>query len=76
MEWTFDGYWNAVLGANRGPRSVIDEFDLDPTNKRTLSDWLSDAEAEAWRVGGDRPTQDQCYVWHEKALAMLQMVMR
>jgi len=67
--WTYEGYWNAVLGANRSVRDVIREFDLDPLDRRGLDEWLGHAEAEAWRVGGGRgrvPAEwDQ---FHERAL--------
>ena len=68
--WTYEGYWAAVLGGNRSAEDVVREFDLDPTNRHTLSEWLGEAEAEAWRVGGKKPKET--FDWHERALDQLQ----
>lgn len=65
--WTYEGYWNAVLGANRDAAGVVEEFGLSGT-RQGVSEWLGAAEAEAARVGG----VDARAVWgadfHERAL--------
>ena len=63
MSWTYEQYWNVVLGENRSATDVVWEFDLRPSNRRGLDEWLGHAEAEAWRVrgkGGEIPR-----VWAE-----------
>jgi hypothetical protein len=47
-------YWNTVLGANRNTDDVLREFDLDPDDRKGIDEWLGQAEAEAWRVGGEK----------------------
>lgn len=70
--WTFEGYWNAVLGANRSAEDVIREFDLDASDRRGLDEWLGHAEAEAWRVGGQGGTLPaEWTAHHDKALDAL-----
>lgn len=52
MAWDYEGYWNVVLG-HRSAEQVVAEFELDPSDRRGLDEWLGEAEAEAWRVGGE-----------------------
>jgi hypothetical protein len=52
VDWSYEGYWNTVLGANRSADDVVREFDLDPTDHRGVDEWLGHAEAEACREGG------------------------
>ena len=47
--WTYEGYWNTVIGANRGPEDVVREFGLVADG---LDGWLGAAESAAWRDGG------------------------
>lgn len=69
--WDYEGYWNAVLGANRDASSVVMEFGLVSDS---LDEWLGVAESEAWRVGrNDRaPMPDEWTQFHARALAELQ----
>jgi hypothetical protein len=73
--WSYEGYWNAVLGANRDAADVVREFELEA---RGLDEWLGHAEAEAWALGygrdgavrgGDMPSEWAEY--HTSALAAL-----
>jgi hypothetical protein len=52
-KWTFEGYWNTVLGANRNAAQVVAEFGLNQTGM-DLEKWLGKAEAEAWTMGGGK----------------------
>lgn len=45
--WTYEGYWNAVLGANRNAEDVIREFELNSSDKAGMDEWLGNAEIEA-----------------------------
>ena len=70
--WTYEGYWNVVLGDKRDAARVVGEFQLDPTNRRGLDEWLGGAEATAWSEGGDE--HDMPAEWrdfHGKALGEL-----
>jgi hypothetical protein len=49
--WTYEGYWNAVIGDRRTAESTVAEFDLDPTDRRGLDEWLGLAEVESARAG-------------------------
>jgi hypothetical protein len=42
--WTYEGYWNAVLGANRDAADVVREFELVSDG---LEEWLDSAETAA-----------------------------
>lgn len=69
--WTYEGYWNAVLGADRDEAAVVEEFELDATDRQGLGEWLGSAEAEAAREGGiDIPAEWADH--HARALAELQ----
>jgi hypothetical protein len=48
--WNYLGYWHAVLGTRTAEQVVI-EFDLDPTDRVGLDEWLGHAEEDALRVG-------------------------
>lgn len=52
MTWTYEGYWNAVLGAHRTAADVVRDFEVSISEARGLDDWLGRAEAEAWSQGG------------------------
>jgi len=70
--WTFEGYWNVVLGTGRNPSDVVREFDLDITDRAGLDEWLGSAEAEAWAMGGnDHPVPVEWVEYHERALSLL-----
>lgn len=67
---TYSLYWNAVLGEERDAEGVIAEFDLDPTDKQGLDEWLGLAEAEAALARGIEVPEE----WsrhHSRALAEL-----
>jgi hypothetical protein len=66
--WTYEGYWNVVLGANRDAARVVDQFELTP---RGLDEWLGQAEAEACAVGGIQLPVEWCG-FHQQALAELE----
>lgn len=69
--WDYEGYWQYVLG-NRNAPTVVEEFALDPNARVGLSEWLGEAEAEAWRVGampGVMPAEWAAF--HARALAEL-----
>lgn len=72
IDWTFEGYWNTVLGADRSAADVVAEYDLEGGNRPSLSEWLSTAESEAWQLG--RLGASQGAAWgrfHEPALDAL-----
>jgi hypothetical protein len=50
--WTYEGYWNIVLGPYRSAAQVIREFDLLSASERKVDEWLGIAESEAWAMGG------------------------
>ena len=69
--WTYDGYWTAVLGM-RNADEVRAEFGLDVSDRRGLDEWLSLAEVEAWRIGGEGgDLPEEWRVFHTRALADL-----
>jgi hypothetical protein len=49
--WTWEGYWNVVLGASRTPAQVVTEFYLVEIDY-LLDEWLCVAEVEALAAGG------------------------
>jgi hypothetical protein len=69
--WTYDGYWNTVMGAGRSAADVVNEFDLKPGGRRGLSEWLGTAEAEALRAGGYKDVPDEWREFHATALDAL-----
>jgi hypothetical protein len=71
--WTFEGYWNTVMG-DRSAEQVVAEFDLaGPGPLSEFSEWLGAAEAEAWRVGGlDGDMADAWGAFHDRAARELQ----
>jgi len=70
--WTYEGYWNAVLGASRDAANVVSEFELDASDRRGIDEWLGVAEVDAWMAGGGEPHRDalptEWTEWHAKAL--------
>lgn len=71
--WTFEGYWNAVLGADRDAADVVREFALTTSPMGTIDEWLGKAESEAWamgRQGGSMPGEWADH--HSVALAQLE----
>jgi hypothetical protein len=71
--WTYEGYWNTVLGADRMADDVCREFRLDPRDRRTLDDWLCRAEAEAWAQGGGEG-EIPAEWWEHHCLALDELV--
>lgn len=69
--WTFDGYWNTVLGANRSAADVVREFQLDVTDLRGLDEWLGGAEADALAAGGETAIPAEWSGFHTQALDAL-----
>jgi hypothetical protein len=68
--WTYEGYWNAVLGANIHAADVVREFKLGSGTKRDLDVWLGHAEVGAW-AGEDDEMPPEWAEHHAKALAEL-----
>ena len=69
--WTFDGYWNTVLGA-RTADNVVREFKLNVSDAHGLDVWLGEAESEAWRQGGQEGNMPETWTaFHSKALDAL-----
>jgi hypothetical protein len=67
--WSYEGYWNVVLGSHRNADDVLSEFDLDAENTKALDGWLSAAESTAWKTSGtpgDIP--DPWKAFHVRAL--------
>jgi hypothetical protein len=73
--WTYEGYWNTVLGADRDAATVAREFALDTSDSGGLDEWLGHAESAAWiegaegRDGAPHPTEWAGF--HARALAEL-----
>ena len=64
-EWTYEGYWVAVLG-ERSPSGVVSEFDLVAEG---LNEWLGIAESVSWSQEGQGGTVPQEWgEYHELAL--------
>lgn len=71
MAWDYSGYWHYVLGLANADQ-IIAEFGLDPSNRRGLDEWLGEAEAEAWRAGGeDGAMPEEWGDFHARALDAL-----
>jgi hypothetical protein len=71
MNWTYEGYWNAVLGVVSASE-IVAEHGLVAGDRRGLDEWLGQAEAEAWRVGGQGGrVPSEWAEHHAKALAEL-----
>lgn len=68
--WTFEGYWNTVIGSTYTPESVVEEFKLVA---RGLDEWLGSAEEAAISAGAvDRTTTLDAWAdFHDLALAKL-----
>jgi hypothetical protein len=68
--WTYEGYWNVVLGDCRTAAQVVSEFALEGANEASLNEWLIQAEREAWRAGVEysayRPNKGQ--EWSDNVL--------
>jgi hypothetical protein len=66
--WTYEGYWSAVLGANRSAADVVREFALVPAG---LDEWLGTAEAEAAAMGNLHGVPDAWGGFHGRAIDAL-----
>ena len=71
MTWTFDGYWNAVIGAERTAGDVLVDFDMLDATRRDFDEWLGHAEESAREAGGLDTLPPEWEGYHERALAML-----
>lgn len=71
--WSFDGYWNVVVGANRNASDAVREFDLAPGDDSGFSEWLSEAESIAWTAGGHsgEPVPEEWTEYHDRAVRLL-----
>lgn len=72
MTWTYEGYWNAVLGAHRTAMDVVRDFEISIGDARGLDDWLGRAEAEAWSRGRNGEMPPEWAQHHAQALDELQ----
>lgn len=72
--WSYEGYWNVVLSSNRNAADVIAEFDLDPSDRRGLDEWLGHAEEAAREAGGLPQIPEEWAGYHARALAALEGV--
>jgi hypothetical protein len=67
--WSYEGYWNVVLGSDRNADDVVHDFDLVAEG---LDEWLGVAEAEAWnQVGGKQALPEEWRGFHTRTLADL-----
>ena len=69
--WTYGGYWTTVLGGGSAAR-VVDEFCLNPGDRRGLDEWLGRAETDAWMAGAEgrdgEPMPAEWQTFHARAL--------
>jgi hypothetical protein len=70
--WTYEGYWNAVLGLENAA-GVLREYELTDGSERGLDEWLGVAESAAWNAGGGsaRDLPEEWAAHHTRALAAL-----
>lgn len=47
--WTYEGYWNVVVG--RSASQCVLEFDLG-SDRKQIAAWLDEAAIQAWQAGG------------------------
>lgn len=69
---TYEHYWGTVLGPYSDAAAVVREFDLDPTNRVSVDEWLGSAEGEATALGACGPALRSEH--HEKALEAICLV--
>ncbi|HMV67778.1 MAG TPA: hypothetical protein PLT98_04355 [Thauera aminoaromatica] len=70
-DWTYEEYWSVVLGQGSASE-IVAEYDLTASDSRGLSEWLGQAEAEAWRVGGNgAPVPSEWAEYHQRTLVEL-----
>lgn len=69
--WTYEGYWNAVMGPYRTAADVVREFEI--RSVRGLDEWLGVAEYEAWVVAGSfqEEAPEEWGAFHAQALREL-----
>jgi hypothetical protein len=73
VSWTYQGYWNTVIGAHRTAASAAREFDLVSGDFRGFSEWLGEAESTAWSAGGKgAPMPEEWSGFHKRAAEELQ----
>lgn len=71
-KWTYEGYWNVVIGPDRSAATVVDEFGL----VGDCADWLDESATIAWgeaaagRDGAPMP-EEWLTTFRKKALAEL-----
>lgn len=75
--WTYEGYWQAVLGRGSAAQVVAD-YGLDPRDRVGLSEWLGQCESDSLSMGlTDRAEREaaseewEARGFHAKALADL-----
>ncbi len=57
--WTYEGYWNVVIGADRRPDEAVVEFDLVGKTAEEIEEWLASSEEEAWQAGKGADDPDE-----------------
>jgi hypothetical protein len=68
MIWTYEEYWNCVLGICTASQ-IVEEFALTSCS---VTSWLIKAETETWRVGGHGdPLPPEWPIYRDRALAAL-----
>ena len=55
--WTFEGYWNVVLGL-ASPAEIAKDHGLAAMTEDELEAWILQAEHEAFQVQGEPPPVD------------------
>ena len=75
VPWTYEDYWNIVMGPYRSAADVSREFDLSssPTQGHgSIDEWLGHAEVEAWTVGdNEAPLPKEWADFHARAVETL-----
>ena len=73
LTWTYEGYWNAVLGVGSA-QDVVREFDLSAAG---VDEWLGTAESESWAAGNGKAGElpEEWTGFHGRALAELKNAM-
>lgn len=69
--WTAEGYWHAVLGQTT-PAQVVREYNLTPSDRRGVDEWLGGAEVAAWQAGAEGGEMPEEWAgFHARALDRL-----
>jgi hypothetical protein len=70
--WTYERYWNAVIGEKHTADGAVHEFELlKGADRRGLDEWLGEAEEIAFSAGKSMPSEDDGRAFHARALNAL-----